>query len=69
MDDAVICEGESIALTVIESVGTVEWNVEELLVSPLQETAYTVTATNICGSAEDIVVIGVDDISIAFSDG
>jgi hypothetical protein len=60
MDDAVICEGESIALTVIESVGAIEWDTEDLLVSPLQETIYTVTATNFCGSAEDILVIGVD---------
>ncbi|MFP4365586.1 MAG: T9SS type A sorting domain-containing protein [Bacteroidales bacterium] len=61
MPDTAICEGESIALTVSESSGTINWDVEELLVSPLQETTYTVTTTNVCGTATDEVVIGVDN--------
>ncbi len=60
MDDTSICEGESIELTVTGFNGTIEWNVPDPVVTPSIETTYTVTATNICGVAEDNVVIGVD---------
>ncbi len=60
MDDTSICEGESIELTVTGYNGTLEWNVSGPVVTPSVETTYTVTATNICGVAEDNVVIGVD---------
>jgi hypothetical protein len=60
MDDLTICEGESIMLEIVSSRGVVEWNVENINVSPAEQTTYTVTATNLCGSAEDVVVIGVD---------
>ena len=59
MDDATICDGEEILLEVIESTGIVEWNVEDLIVSPVEETTYTVTATNLCGVAEDQVIIKI----------
>ena len=60
MDDTSICEGESIELTVDGFSGTLEWNVPDPVVTPIVETTYTVTATNICGVTEDNVVIGVD---------
>ncbi len=60
MDDTSVCEGGSVLLEVLSSYGNLEWNVADLTVSPTQETTYTVTATNICGVAEDNVVIGVD---------
>ena len=60
MANTSICEGESIELTVDDYTGTLEWNVYDPVVSPAVETIYTVAVTNICGSAEDHVVIGVD---------
>ena len=60
MDDTSICEGGSVLLDVLSSYGNLEWNVANLTVSPPQETTYSVTASNVCGAAEDQVIIGVD---------
>ncbi len=60
MDDTSVCKGQPILLEVVGSEGVVEWNVEEVTVTPDEETTYTVTATNLCGVAHDQVVIGID---------
>jgi len=60
MDDITICEGESVVLTVRDSNGTLDWDVNDLVVYPLEETTYRVTATNLCGEAEDRVVVSVN---------
>ncbi|MCA1747208.1 MAG: hypothetical protein LC655_05895, partial [Bacteroidales bacterium] len=60
MDDTSVCEGESVVLEVLSSYGNVEWNIADLTVSPTEETTYTVTSSNLCGVANDQVIIGVD---------
>jgi len=60
MEDTSVCQGESVLLEVLSSYGNVEWNVADLTVSPLEETTYTVTASNLCGAAEDQVIISID---------
>ena len=60
MDDTSVCLGEAIELTVLDSHGTLEWDVADLVVSPSEETSYTVTASNFCGTDHGTIVIGVD---------
>jgi hypothetical protein len=59
MDNTSVCQGSSVLLEVLSSYGSLEWNVADLMVSPLQETTYTVTASTLCGVAEDQVIVGV----------
>ena len=59
MDNTSVCEGGSVLLDVLSFNGNLEWNVADLTVSPLTETTYTVTASNVCGAADDQVIISI----------
>ncbi|MDG5800271.1 T9SS type A sorting domain-containing protein [Marinilabiliaceae bacterium ANBcel2] len=58
--DVDICYGDHFELDVKSYVGTIEWNVENRVVSPLETKTYVVTAsTEYCGTAEDEITVNV----------
>jgi gliding motility-associated-like protein len=62
MKDAYLCYGEEITLSVIDSDGVVNWNVEPLTVNPLTSQQYIVTASRQpCPDVSDTVTITVSD--------
>lgn len=62
-----VCEGSSVELTTSSSdVDSFEWSngatSESVMVSPTEQTTYSVTASNACGDATDQVTISVDPL-------
>ncbi|MDR1581663.1 MAG: gliding motility-associated C-terminal domain-containing protein [Prevotellaceae bacterium] len=62
MDDVYLCYGEDITLSVLESDGTVSWNVDQITVHPLYSQDYIVTASKLfCPDSRDTVRVTVGD--------
>jgi gliding motility-associated-like protein len=62
MDDVYLCYGEEITLSVLESEGTVSWNVDPITVRPLHSQDYIVTASKpFCPDSHDTVMVTVGD--------
>ncbi|MDR1594314.1 MAG: gliding motility-associated C-terminal domain-containing protein [Prevotellaceae bacterium] len=62
MDNVYLCYGKEITLSVLESEGTVNWNVDHTTVRPLYSQDYIVTASKpFCPDAHDTVKITVGD--------
>lgn len=67
--DEGICEGESVQLT-SSGTGTIEWQPNgetsnDITVSPVQTTTYTVSATNNCGTVSEDVEVVVNQLPTA----
>ncbi|WP_162148831.1 T9SS type A sorting domain-containing protein [Alkaliflexus imshenetskii] len=60
MPSVAICEGEEVELIVSSASGTVSWNVENTLVSPIETTVYTaVVSSEHCGDKAETVTVNV----------
>lgn len=67
MPSVAICEGEEVELIVSSASGTVSWNVENTLVSPIETTVYTaVVSSEHCGDKAETVTVNVKPLPWLF---